>query len=80
VSKVDSKKGVWNIEAKIPVTTSMQDPLHEMIGLPLQKGGLPWYFNVCRKQTTNGKTEYSAFSPTQSDSFLVIEKFAEMSW
>jgi hypothetical protein len=80
VSKVDSKKGIWNVEAKIPVTTSMQDPLHEMIGLPLEKGGLPWYFNVCRKQTTNGKTEYSAFSPTQSDSFLVIEKFAEMSW
>lgn len=78
-SKVDEKKGVWYIEAKIPITISSQDPLHQVVGKPPEKKDFPWYFNICRKYSVDGKTEYSAFSPTGSNSFLVKEKFAELS-
>jgi hypothetical protein len=73
----DAENGIWTIEARIPVTRSDQDPLHEIIGLPPSED-LPWFINVCRKRIGKDKTEFSAFSPTGTDSFLVNSKFGRL--
>jgi hypothetical protein len=78
VSKVDKSSGTWTIEAKIPITTSDQDPLHEIVGIPPQKENFPWYFNICRRYEHKNGIEYSAFSPTRSKTFLDAVKFAKM--
>jgi hypothetical protein len=75
----DAENGIWTIEARIPVTSSDQDPLHEIIGLPPREN-LPWFINVCRKRIGKDKVEYSAFSPTGTNSFLVNTKFGRLSF
>lgn len=71
------KTGTWTIEAKIPITRSQQDPLHEIIGVPPGEN-FPWFINVCRKRIGKNGVEYSAFSPTKTDTFLENTKFARM--
>lgn len=75
--KVDEKNGTWNIEARMPLTTSQQDPLHEIIGVPPREN-FPWFINVCRKRIDENGVEYLAFSPTKTDTFLVNNKLARI--
>jgi tetratricopeptide (TPR) repeat protein len=37
---------------------------------------LPWHFNVCRQRIREDGTEHSAFSPTGTDNFHQVMKFA----
>ena len=67
----------WSVEIRLPVTSSDEDPLHQIIGVrPFEskadaiksgKGSsLPWYFNLFRKRSGTETVETSAFSPLGS--------------
>ena len=81
----------WSVELRLPVTSSDEDPLHQVIGSrPFQakqsaldsgKGtSLPWYFNLYRKRSGTNDVETTAFSPLGPDakSFHAPLKFAEI--
>lgn len=64
----------WSVEIRLPVTSSDEDPLHQIVGnrpyrardqdLASGKGSsLLWYFNVFRKRSGSGSVETTAFSP-----------------
>ena len=68
----------WSVEIRLPVTTSDEDPLHQIIGsqpfkakaeaLATGKGtSLPWYFNLFRKRSGKEEVETTAFSPLSED-------------
>lgn len=68
----------WSVELKLPVTTSEEDPLHQIIGsMPFKSSprnagsakdiSLPWYFNLFRKRAGSPDEETSAFSPLGPD-------------
>jgi hypothetical protein len=68
----------WSVEIRLPVTTSDEDPLHQIIGsqpfeakaeaLATGKGtSLPWYFNLFRKRSGTDDVETSSFSPLTVD-------------
>jgi len=68
----------WSVEIRLPVTTSDEDPLHQIIGnQPFEakaearasgKGtSLPWYFNLFRKRSGTEEVETSSFSPLTED-------------
>ena len=68
----------WSVEIRLPVTTSDEDPLHQIIGnqpfeakaeaLATGKGtSLPWYFNLFRKRSGTDKVETTSFSPLTED-------------
>jgi hypothetical protein len=84
-------EGFWSVELRLPVTTSDEDPLHQIIGSqPFQakadalasgKGtSLPWYFNLYRKRSGTDDVETTAFSPLGPDAknFHLPLKFAEI--
>ena len=71
-------EGFWSVELRLPVPSSDEDPLHQMIGSrPFQakrtalasgKGtSLPWYFNLFRKRSGTEDAETTAFSPLGPD-------------
>lgn len=71
-------KNYWSLEMRLPVTSSDEDPLHQIIGnQPFQakqralesgKGtSLPWYFNLYRKRAGTKDVETTSFSPLGSD-------------
>ena len=81
----------WSVELRLPVTSSDEDPLHQMIGSrPFQakqtaldsgKGtSLPWYFNLFRKRSGTEDVETTAFSPLgpEATSFHVPLMFSEI--
>jgi hypothetical protein len=83
--------GYWSVELRLPVTSSDEDPLHQMIGSrPFQakqralesgKGAcLPWYFNLYRKRSGTENAETTAFSPLGPDakSFHVPRRFSKI--
>lgn len=83
--------GYWSVELRLPVTSSDEDPLHQMIGSrPFQakqralesgKGAcLPWYFNLYRKRSGSENAETTAFSPLGPDakSFHVPRRFSKI--
>ena len=68
----------WSVEIRLPVTTSDEDPLHQIIGnqpfeakaevLATGKGtSLPWYFNLFRKRSGTDEVETTSFSPLTED-------------
>lgn len=65
----------WSVEIRIPVTQDENDPLHQVIGRKPTKS-LPWHFNVCRQRVRDDGQEHSAFSPTGTDHFHELMKFA----
>lgn len=65
----------WTVELRIPVTQDENDPLNRVIGRKPDKS-LPWHFNVCRQRIREKGEEYSAFSPTGTDGFHELMKFA----
>ena len=67
----------WSVEIRIPVTSSTDDPLHQVIGRR-PTAAMPWFFNICRKRVRGQKVEVSAFSPTGKRSFHVTNRFAKM--
>lgn len=80
--------GMWSVEIKLPVTSSDEDPLHQIIGSKPFKAkanagskgaNLPWYFNVFRNRKGAEEQEISAFSPLSPESKNFHEKlrFAE---
>ena len=65
----------WTVEVRIPVTQDENDPLNRVIGRkPTQS--LPWHFNICRQRIRANGMECSAFSPTGTDNFHSVMKFA----
>ena len=83
--------GYWSLELRLPVTSTDEDPLHQIIGSrPFQakqtaldsgKGtSLPWYFNFYRKRSGTEDVETTAFSALGPDtkSFHVPLKFARI--
>ena len=84
-------KDFWSVEIRLPVTSSDEDPLHQMIGdqpfeakakaLATGKGtSLPWYFNLFRKRSGIKEVETSSFSPIGKDteSFHQPRQFARI--
>ena len=65
----------WTIEIRLPITQDENDPLHQVIGRRPDKS-LPWHINVCRQRIREDGAEYSAFSPTGTDGFHEVMKFA----
>ncbi len=81
----------WSAEIKLPVTSSEEDPLHQIVGSqPFQskaeaiasgKGtSLPWYFNLYRKRAGTEGEEMSSFSPLgeEDETFHVPLRFAKI--
>ncbi|MCB1061807.1 MAG: DUF4838 domain-containing protein, partial [Verrucomicrobiae bacterium] len=66
----------WTIEIRIPVTQDENDPLHQVIGRQ-PTPSLPWHFNICRQRIRDNGAEYSAFSPTGTEGFHQVMKFAQ---
>jgi hypothetical protein len=64
-TEVNQEKGYWTIEARVPFTSSEQDPLHEIIG-PAPSKDQPWYFNICRQRPRDDGRDMSAFAPNPS--------------
>lgn len=65
----------WTVEIRIPVTQDENDPLHQVIGRkPTQS--LPWHINICRQRIREDGAEYSALSPTSTETFHEPMKFA----
>ena len=65
----------WIIEMRLPITPDENDPLHQVIGHKPNKS-LPWHINVCRQRIREDGSEYSAFSPTGTEAFHDVMKFA----
>jgi tetratricopeptide (TPR) repeat protein len=65
----------WIIEMKLPIRQDENDPLNQIVGHHPTRS-LPWHFNVCRQRVREDGSEYSAFSPTGSDGFHDVMKFA----
>jgi hypothetical protein len=65
----------WIIEMRLPITQDENDPLHQIIGRKPNKS-LPWHINICRQRIREDGAEYSAFSPTGTDGFHDVMKFA----
>ena len=65
----------WTIEIRLPITQDENDPLHQVIGSRPNKS-LPWHINICRQRIREDGSEYSAFSPTGTDGFHEVMKFA----
>ena len=65
----------WIIEMRLPITQDENDPLHQVIGRKPNKS-LPWHINICRQRIREDGAEYSAFSPTGTDGFHDVMKFA----
>ena len=68
----------WSVELKLPVTSSEEDPLHQIVGSqPIQSRqdllesgrgtSLPWYFNLYRKRAGTGDGETTSYSPLGAD-------------
>jgi hypothetical protein len=81
--------GFWSVEIKLPITSSDEDPLHQIVGSKpfkakernVGKGAnLPWYFNLFRSRKGTEDGETSAFSPIAEDSknFHDRMRFAEL--
>jgi hypothetical protein len=83
--------GAWSVEIRLPITSSDEDPLHQVLGsrpfkakaddLATGKGtSLPWHFNLFRKRAGSDDVETTAFSPLGPDakSFHDRMKFAEL--
>jgi hypothetical protein len=65
----------WTVEIRIPVTDDENDPLNQIVGnKPTQS--LPWYVNICRQRMRKNGVEHSAFSPTGTNGFHDVMKFA----
>ena len=65
----------WAIEMRLPITQDENDPLHQVIGHKPNKS-LPWHINICRQRIRDDGAEYSAFSPTGTEGFHDVMKFA----
>lgn len=67
----------WSVEMRLPVTSSANDPLHQVIGNPPSRT-MPWFFNICRKRVRGDRVELSAYSPTGEKDFHATEKFGKI--
>ncbi len=63
--------GSWSAEIRLPVTSSDEDPLHQIVGskpLKIRSTNLPWHFNLWRKRAGSGDEEVSVFSTPDPES------------
>ena len=65
----------WIAEIRLPIRQDENDPLNQIVGHHPTRS-LPWHFNVCRQRIREDGTEHSAFSPTGTDNFHQVMKFA----
>lgn len=72
--------GYWTAEIRLPLPgpgTRLLEPWAGIDGpAPLQ--AFPWYFNIGRQRVRDGEVQRFTFSPTGSQEFEVLERFAEM--
>lgn len=67
--------GHWTVEMRLPIRPDENDPLNQVVGRHPNRG-LPWHINVCRQRIRDDGSEYSALSPTGTDGFHSVMKFA----
>lgn len=81
--------GFWSVEIKLPITSSDEDPLHQIVGSMPYKAkerrvgigaNLPWHFNLFRNRKGSDDDETSAFSPIDpaAKNFHDRMRFAEL--
>lgn len=79
----------WSVEIKLPITSSDEDPLHQIVGSKPHKAkdrnagkgaNLPWHFNLFRNRQGTADGEKSAFSPLapETKNFHERMRFAEL--
>ncbi len=69
--------GFWTVEARIPMTGDLGDPLNGVVGSsPSQL--LPLLINLCRQRVRERGIERSAFSPTGKPDFYDPMKFGPL--
>ncbi len=89
--KVHRDGGSWSAEIRLPVTSSDEDPLHQIVGsrpfkskdkaLHSGKGtNLPWHFNLFRKRAGSEDEEITSFSPLgpNAKTFHDPQRFSEI--
>lgn len=67
--------GNWTVEVRLPIRSDENDPLNQIVGRQPTRS-LPWHINICRQRIRDDGSEYSAFSPTGTDGFHEVMKFA----
>jgi hypothetical protein len=67
----------WTVEMRLPIRPDENDPLNQIIGHHPTRS-LPWHINICRQRVRDDGAEYSAFSPTGTDGFHDVMKFATL--
>jgi hypothetical protein len=69
----------WSVELKLPVTSSEEDPLHQIVG-SRPRTSLPWYFNLYRKRGGSEDEETTSFSPlgVDDETFHAPLRFAKI--
>ena len=81
LAEVKTERGgdFWRIQLRIPVVGNEEanaDPNHRVAGAK-PTAAEPWFFNVGRIRTKEGKTERHSFSPT-GGGWHVPEKFGKL--
>ena len=70
----------WSVEVRVPLAgdgARVLDPLSGVDGrMPSQT--YPWYFNVGRQRVRGGAVERTAYTPTGTNEFEVLDRFAEL--
>ena len=70
----------WSVEVRVPLAgedARLMDPLAGVDGRK-PSASFPWYFNVGRQRVRDGVVERLAYSPTGTNDFEVLSKFAEL--
>jgi len=73
-------EGRWSVEVRLPVVGEdafTLDPEKGIAGAE-PKELFPWHFNLGRLRVRDGKSEYTAYSPTGAEDFRVPAKFAKL--
>ena len=70
----------WSVEIRVPLAGDDARLMDALAGIDgrLPSRNFPWYFNVVRQRVRDGEVERLAYSPTGTDEFEVLERFAEL--
>jgi hypothetical protein len=70
----------WSVEIRVPVAGAGARVIDPLLGIDGRKPSAtyPWHFNVGRQRVRDGVVQRSAYSPTGTNRFEELDKFAEM--
>jgi len=73
-------EGYWSVEVRVPLAGDGARAVDPLLGVNgrMPSESYPWYFNVGRQRVRGGDVERTAFSPTGTGEFEVLERFAEL--